>query len=116
MELAVVVNHIGTAWLPCVFYVNFKLNSVFIILFAYICHPLPHLWTRRTKSQVVPSKFVLFFFLKHGFKMQATLNKHRLEGGCHTLKFSILGCAWKTLNKINDFNIYIYIFRLIKLC
>jgi hypothetical protein len=26
---------------------------------------------------------------------------------CHTPKFSILGCAWKTLNKINDFNIYI---------
>jgi hypothetical protein len=24
---------------------------------------------------------------------------------CHTPKFSILGCAWKTLNKINDFNI-----------
>jgi hypothetical protein len=65
----------------CVFYVNFKLNSVFIILFAYICHPLPHLWTHGTKSRLVPSKFV-FFFLKNGFKMKATLlNKHRLEGG-----------------------------------
>jgi hypothetical protein len=26
---------------------------------------------------------------------------------CHTPKFLILGCAWKTLNKINDSNICI---------
>jgi hypothetical protein len=31
---------------------------------------------------------------------------------CHTPKFLILGCAWKTLNKINDFNIYIIFFKI----
>jgi hypothetical protein len=59
---------------------------------------------------------VCYFDHEMNIEFERSSETSAILGICRTPKFLILGCAWKTLNKINDFNIYIIFLRLIKLC